>query len=79
MPFNVDGLRQGPGNVRIGLFIETDVSVTDLDEQRLAQFCSAFLVAGRHGQINRREYSARQREKCAGPAVGHAFEGVAAR
>src|ERR1700719_4587175 len=77
--YDVDGLRQGPGDVGICLLIKTDVSIADLYEQRLAQFRSALLVAGRHGQIDGREYAARQSEKGSSSAIGHAFQGVAPR
>ena len=76
---DVDGLRQGAVNIRIGFFVKADVGVADLHEQRLAELGGALSVTGRYRQINRREHPAGQRKKGSGPAVGHAFESVATR
>jgi hypothetical protein len=78
---DIDSLRQGAGDVRIRFLVESYMGIADLHEQRLARSLTLFtlIVATSHGQIDRREHAALQGEKRSGPAIGHAFQGVATR
>src|SRR5476649_1702864 len=77
--YEIYGLRKRPVDIGVRLFIEADVSVTDLHEEGLSRLRASWPILARQRQIDRREYTACQDEQRAGPAVGHALEGVASR
>src|SRR5579864_4360886 len=75
----VNGPGEGAIDIGVSVFIESYVSVADVHEQRFTKPCGSWFTLGCHGEIQRREHTARQSEEDAGPAIGPAFEGVATR
>ena len=75
----INGLREGPVDIGIGVLTEADVRVADLHERRFSQPGCTLFISSRHRELDRREDAACQGEEGTDPAIGHAFERVATR
>ena len=75
----IDCLREGRVDIRIGVFVEADVGIADLHEERLPQPGAGELFGGGQCQVDRREHATSQGEERTRSAIGHAFERIAPR
>ena len=69
-----------PDHVRIGLFVEADMGIADLQEQRQAGLGRRVGAARLgQGQVERGEYPGGEGKKGSRPPESQAFQGAAAR